>query len=307
MPENPPKRYPSVIMATCVIPWRPDWSFDEPLFRFQVRLLRDHLTRHLYLFGTAGEGYAVSDAQFDRIVRVFREEMGGSDNHPMVGVISLSLSTIIDRISRCGEMGFRAFQVSLPSWGPLTDKEADTLFREVCGRFPEYQFLHYNLARTKRVLTGQDYARLAAAYPNLVAVKYGGGPDRDVRVDMLRKAPALQFFFGERGFVELRDQFECGLLISLALSNFTMAKTLFAARGDQLRQLGVETDQILAALRTAVGDAGHIDGVYDKMLIKAHIPQFPLRLLPPYSYADDSRFQVFLDRLPVRWRPTPLL
>jgi hypothetical protein len=307
MTEANAKRYPSVIMGTCVIPWRQDWSFDEPLFRLQVRLLRDHLTPHLYLFGTAGEGYAVSDAQFDRIVRAFREEMNRPEDHPMIGVISLSLSTIIDRITRCRELGFRTFQISLPSWGALTDKEVDTFFREVCGRFPDCRFLHYNLTRAKRVLAGRDYARLAAAHPNLAAVKYGGGPDRDVRVDMLRKAPALQFFFGERGFADLRDEFECGLLISLAVPSFTMAKTLFAARGDELRQLGAETDQIHDAIVAAVGEAGHIDGAYDKMLIKAHIPEFPLRLLPPYSCADDCRFQVLLDRLPARWRPTPLL
>ncbi|UCD30141.1 MAG: dihydrodipicolinate synthase family protein, partial [Planctomycetota bacterium] len=280
-----------------------DWSLDVSLFRLQIRLLRDHLTRHLYLFGTAGEGYAVSDRQFDQIVRVFRDEMSGPDNHPAIGVISLSLSTIIERIARCGQMGFRTFFISLPSWGALSDKEVDTFFREVCGRFGDYQFLHYNLSRTKRVLLGRDYARLSKAHRNLVAVKYGGGSDTDVRRDMLKQAPSLQFFFGERGYMDLREESECGLLISLASCNFTMAKALFNARGDELRQLGAETNQIYQALRAAVGEAGHIDGVFDKMLIKAHIPLFPLRLLPPYCYAEDSRLLVFLDRLPSRWRP----
>ena len=96
------------------------------------------------------------------------------------------------------------------------------------------------------------------------------------------------------------------MLISLASCNFTMAKSLFDARGEELRQLGAEVNQVHEALRAAVGEAGHIDGVFDKMLIKAHIPSFPLRLLPPYSHAQDPRLQVFLDHLPSRWRPARL-
>ena len=62
--------------------------------------------KHLYVFGTAGEGYAVSDRQFDEITRVFHEETRAPDVHPMVGVISLSLTTIIERIERAAALGF---------------------------------------------------------------------------------------------------------------------------------------------------------------------------------------------------------
>lgn len=144
------KRYPPVILGTCVVPWRPDWTLDEEMLVQEIRLLREHLTPHLYLFGTAGEGYAVTDRQFDEIVRVFCREMSGPDDHPMVGVIDLSLCTVIERIERCCALGVRAFQISLPSWGRLTDGELAVFFREVCDRFPSCRFLHYNLARSGR-------------------------------------------------------------------------------------------------------------------------------------------------------------
>ena len=37
--------------------------------------------RHLYVFGTAGEGYAVTDSQFHAITSAFADEMrrGGAD------------------------------------------------------------------------------------------------------------------------------------------------------------------------------------------------------------------------------------
>jgi dihydrodipicolinate synthase/N-acetylneuraminate lyase len=298
------KRYPASILATCVVPWRADFSFDHELFRQGVRLLRENLTTRLYLFGTAGEGYAVSDRQFQEIVDVFRSEMAGPEDHPMVGVISLSLSTIIERIEFCRSLGIREFQISLPSWGTLNDREVDLFFQETCGRFQDSRFLHYNLPRAGRLLSGDDYARLAAAHENLVAVKLAGG-DRNARVDILQKAPALQCYFTETGFASVRDEFECGLLISGAAVNFLRAKHFFAARGMELRRFAAELAEVGRTLHDSVGASGHIDGAFDKLIMKSNLPQFPLRLLPPYSSADDLSITTFLERLPEAWHPDP--
>ncbi len=295
------KRYLSTILATCTVPWNDAYQFMEDPFREQVRQLRHGLTKHLYIFGTAGEGYAVSDQQFDRIARVFREETDFEDTHPMLGIISLSTSTIIERIERGLAMGFEAFQISLPSWGALTDREVDRFFAETCGRFPQASFLHYNLKRTKRMLAGADYARLAAAHPNLVAVKTGAD-DRDQLVDLLTHAPQLQFFFTEPFYALVRDEHECGLLISLASIHFERAKRYFAARGDELAALQAEIDVVRQRLFDAVGQAGHMDGVFDKLFTKLHLPEFPLRLLPPYTAGDEQVFARFRDALPEAWR-----
>ena len=72
------KRYPSAIVATAVVPWDEKFEFMEDLFRKQVRAMRKDLTKHIYIFGTAGEGYAVNNPQFKHIARVFREETGRS-------------------------------------------------------------------------------------------------------------------------------------------------------------------------------------------------------------------------------------
>lgn len=93
------KRYPPFILATCVVPWKADWTLDQDLFAEEIRLLRDNLTRHLYLYGTAGEGYAVGERQFDEIVSLFQREMSGPDDHRRVGLISSSLTTISSRPS----------------------------------------------------------------------------------------------------------------------------------------------------------------------------------------------------------------
>src|SRR4051794_10296454 len=101
------KRYPPCIMATCCVPWDDQGRFAEPIFRRGVRSMLKAGTKHLYVFGTAGEGFAVADQQFDQIVTVFADEMRQGNAEPMVGVINLSLATILDRIERCRGRGVR--------------------------------------------------------------------------------------------------------------------------------------------------------------------------------------------------------
>jgi dihydrodipicolinate synthase/N-acetylneuraminate lyase len=97
-------------MATCCVPWDENHRFAEEIFRRGVRSMATHGTKHLYVFGTAGEGYAMTEPLFDQVVAAFSEEMRAAGAEPMVGVISLSLPTILDRIDRCRSRGVRHFQ-----------------------------------------------------------------------------------------------------------------------------------------------------------------------------------------------------
>ena len=137
-----------------MLPWRKDCTLDESLFRQHIRNIIHNGFEHVYLMGTAGEGYAVTDRQFQQVVRIFWEEMQQPGMHPMVGVISLSMTQIVERITWAHQLGILHFQISLPSWGALTDTEMMDFFQGVCGAFPDCQFLHYNLPRTKRIVSG---------------------------------------------------------------------------------------------------------------------------------------------------------
>jgi dihydrodipicolinate synthase/N-acetylneuraminate lyase len=288
------KRYPSCILAACCVPWNEDGSLAEEIFRREIRNLLTNLTRDIYLFGTAGEGYAITEEQFDQIVHVFREETNLPNVRGMVGVISLSLPTMIERIERAREMGIRYFQFSLPSWGALNDRELNKFFKEICGRFPECSFLHYNLMRTKRLVTPDEYAVLANEHPNLVATK--NSTDSMERIQgLMTKAPQLQHFFTETGFGYGSQIGECGFLVSVASIHFAEAKKYFEAgqRRDfenLLRSQLELTEMVLDLVALGRGEA-HMDGAYDKVFCKIHDPEFPLRLLPPYSGLSDETFQ----------------
>ena len=296
-------------MATAVVPWTPDFAFDEGLFRDEIRALLAAEYRHLYVFGTAGEGYAVDDAQFQHVARVFGDEMRTGHAEPMIGVISLSLETMLSRIAWAhDELGVRLFQISLPSWGALEDSEVRVFFDTVLGRFEDCQFLHYNLLRTKRLVTAAEYAAIAADHPNLVATKNSTDSMQRVR-DLLTTASELRHFVNERAFAYGSLFAECGLLISLATINLAMGRAYFDAgqRRDVERLLGLEGElhQIAGQFHACVG-SGFIDGAYDKVLWRLHDPRFPLRLLPPYAGAAESAASDFLAYLRERyphWAP----
>lgn len=304
MPSTFPNPEAAVeILGTAVVPWTDRYEFDEPAFRRQVHTIGRTLTKYLYVFGTAGEGYAVSEPQFDEITRSFWSSSREAGVIPMVGLISLSLPTIIARIERCHALGFRRFQLSLPSWGPLNDRELDVFFAETCGRFADCVFHHYNLLRTKRLLTSVEYRRLAAAHPNFLAVK-NSTTDPAVIADLMTLTPRLRFFITEMGYAIARRTHDVGLLISLATVNPEQAKAFVA--GDDARRASDVTDFTMMGgkLKELASGRYHIDGAFDKMLYRVTDRSFPLRLLPPYASATEGDFEQFLAAIPPRWRQT---
>lgn len=292
---------PHPILATAVVPWTEDYRFDRECFRRQVQTIARGLTRHIYIFGTAGEGYAVTDSQFKEIATSFLAVSREEGVTPMLGIISMSLPTVIERIAWGCAAGFREFQLSLPSWGVLNDRELDRFFAETCGRFPDCHFHHYNLARSGRVLNANDYRRLTAAHPNLVAVKASVSDPAIIR-DFMGLAPRLQFFFTERGYVEGRRLGGCGLLISLATVNYQRAGEFVAGDDATRTQLLPSLMEIVRQLKEVCAGRFHMDGAFDKMLYRVSDPDFPLRLLPPYHFASEADFEAFRDGLPAEWK-----
>jgi len=297
------KRYAPCFLATAVCPWDENWNFVESVFRRQVAFLAERLTRNVYIFGTAGEGYAVDRDLFVQITGFFQETCREYGVTPMVGLISHSLREIQWRIEYCLKRGIREFQLSLPSWGTLTEVEQDRFFEEICSRFPEGIFLHYNNIRAGVRLKPEDYARISAKHPNFVGVKHTiEEPER--MAEYLKAAPEVRFFVGESLYARIRSTHGVGLLPSVCLVHPERAMQLFHARTEEelqqaIRGLPQVRDAILATGKAA---GAHIDAAYDKQFVKLHDPEFPLRLLPPYTGCGDAEFRTFKDNLPEGWR-----
>ena len=304
--SSPTRRFPTGLMSTCCVPWTAEYRLDETAFRASIRSALGG-TPHLYVFGTAGEGYAVTTAQYRQIVEVFADEMRRGGAEPMVGVIDLSLGTILERIQQARERGVRLFQISLPSWGAVSTDELYRFFDAVCGGFPDCRFLHYNLPRTKRLVTGREYGELARRHANLVATKNCGDSLSHIQ-SLIEDAPELTHFLSENGYVYGSLWGECGILVSFIM-NWPRLRELYEAgrRRDVDRLVAIQREirVVIQTLFETVPD-NRIDGSYDKLFEKMYHPEFPLRLLPPYLGSSDEEFHTFVNllrrRLP-EWIP----
>ena len=305
------KTPPGGILAACVVPWDADGQFLGGPFRKQVRAIAGSLTKQLYLFGTAGEGYEVTEGQFDEIVDAFLEECGPLGIQPMIGLISLSTGTLVERIERCRARGVRQFQISLPAWHAVSDAELSEFFRATCGQFPDCRFLHYNLLRTKRLLTVDDYVRLAGDHSNLVATKNTGFQGDNLRA-LLDRTPTITHYLGERGLAQTLPTDNVGLLASISTVSAARCREFYdacrAGNSETRDRLAAEISALGQLLRVAVGQPPRIDGAYDKLLWALHDPEFPLRLLPPYSGATCEMLielrRNITERFPT-WTPEP--
>jgi dihydrodipicolinate synthase/N-acetylneuraminate lyase len=303
-------RYPRTVLGTVCIPWKDDRTIDEACFRRTVTNLVKAGMPDLYVFGTAGEGYAVTESDFRRIAVLFAETMraaGGSP--PMVGVINQSLPTMIERIDFCRGEGITTFQISLPNWGAVSNDGLRSVFAEICDRFPDCRFLHYNLMRSGRLVRPHEYAELAERHPNLVATKHGGA-DMTQILGLMAEAPMLRHFLSEQGYYLAAPLGEPALLASLVASNPKRAHEYLNAgiegNFERFAELHRELCGTLLALLGAVG-LGPIDGAYDKIIHKLAEPDFPLTLLPPYEGAPESAYLQYRATLEAKfpaWLPS---
>ena len=287
-------RYPQGLLVSCEVPWDEHEKLMEDLFRQAVQHFLKLGFRHVYIFGTAGEGYAVNTQCFRRIVEIFREETNQPDVYPQVGIIGLSTSIVLERIEIAHRAGFRTFQISLPSWGALNDREVLRYFRDVCGAFSDSQFLHYNLARSKRLLGAAEYRSIVDAVPNLVATK-NTSPNVSFASELMRLVPELQHFFGEATFPTATLHGECSLLSSFAPLFPSMTLKLFEfAKTKQVEPLFALQRDYLSAVWTTIAammKKEHIDGAYDKALMRLGGFPMPLRLLSPYESITEEVYQ----------------
>ena len=290
-------RYPQAILTSCEIPWDDNEELLEDVFRQEIRRTYEDFD-HFYIFGTAGEGYAVDTRRFQQIIEVFRDETRdlGEEKHVQVGIIGLSTANVVERMGFAYDAGFRIFQISLPAWGELTDAELLTYFTDVCGTFPDAQFLHYNLPRARRVLAAEHYRPLIDAVPNFVATKNCTIDEAGTRA-LAKEASELQHFLGERNLSFGVAEGECSLLSSWAPMNGPKVKQFFDAainqREDELAEFRAQYATMVEDLLLSLGGGvSRIDGAYDKMIVRlGGFEQMPLRLLSPYHYFTEEDFQ----------------
>lgn len=294
------KRYPRMGLGAALIPWKPDFSLDKELFCRELEKMTSGGLKYIYIFGTAGEGYAVDDQIFAEITEIFIRELRARNAVPIIGVISLSAAQMIHRLNLAYRLGARDFQISFPSWGALTDEEVRIFFHQVCDPFPDCKFMHYNNGgRSKKLLRANEYIRLADEIPNLAAVKYMNDSFEDV-INAVKADTPIQFVLSEYGYGYGCLFGECSMLFSSISTHLPTAWRLYQAGIDKdidkiaalEKEVAVSQEILFSTCNTPV-----INAAYDKLYIKAAIPEFPMDLYPPYQTFSPKQVEEYFKQM----------
>src|SRR5680860_24030 len=268
--------------------------FLPKLFRKTIQKLLSEGCDGIYIFGTSGEGYAVSNEEFTHIVSVFFDATLHFNGLKQVGCFGLSSEQVIHRCRIVAEHGLKSVQITLPFWKQLNDKELLTYFAKVCSSFPELSFLLYNNPNNKRKLTGVELESIHQKNSNLIGAKTGSGTWLDF-YELITESPSISHFVTEAAFLFSKGIGAKGLIPS---SNYVFPQKSKAFYNAVMTN-DVETAQYLHKdiirffYMTALplGKRGYIDGAIDKAYAKIGGLDMPLYMKSPYVPLSNKHFE----------------
>lgn len=272
-------------LVSVPLPLDKNGSFLPNLFRKAIQKLLQEGCDGIYIFGTSGEGYAVSNDEFEQIVAAFVVATAHFKGLKQVGCIGLSSEQVLHRCRIVSKHGLRSVQITLPFWKKLNDEEILKYFSEVCGSFPELSFLLYNNPNNKRKLKGVELEAIHAKNPNLIGAKTGSGSWFDF-YELITESPSISHFVTEAAFL---FSFGLGAKGLIPSSNYVFpqkSKAYFNAvmTNDLVRAQHLHKDIMRFFYKTATPlvEKEYIDGAIDKAYAQIGGMEMPLYMKSPY-------------------------
>ncbi len=166
-----------------------DWSLNEELFAENAAKLARSGAHGVYCLGATGEGFNVTDREYERLVHLFVRTVP-PDVFRIVGCYAPCLEHVVER-ARCAQAaGADAILFVPPFYAPLNRRERLACFARVAAACPSMGIVHYNTRSVPGVmLDAQDYAELETI-PNVWGSKQVM-TDFEGWLELGRRAPTL--------------------------------------------------------------------------------------------------------------------
>jgi 4-hydroxy-tetrahydrodipicolinate synthase len=195
--------------ATLLLPIGDDDQIDFSRLADEIDAIIAAKVNGVYSNGTAGEFYAQSEDEFDRVGELLAAKCEAAKLPFQIGVSHTSAQTALARLDRAKSLKPGAFQVILPDWFPLIDDEAIAFLARVADRAGDIGLILYNPPHAKRVLDGATMRLIAERVPGVIGAKVGNvdaawfealGPMRDkLSIFTPGHFLATHFAFGSKG------------------------------------------------------------------------------------------------------------
>ena len=289
------------IWAAVTLPWREDWSLDEPAFRENVRRLVAARVHGIYTTGSTGEFYALDGDEFRHLVDIFVDATAGSGIPVQVGCCADDTREVCRQVAYACRAGADGVQVALPYWMELTEREIIEFFRDVAAASAGTPIIHYNITRAKNYLGGADYRRILEVAPNLIGVKFAFAGTHFAQLqNALQMCPELAFFVSENLLVSGMQMGIRGSYSSVVCMNPPYMLKMFelaeARRWDEALAMQMHLVRFFRELGGVLAEmgAGGIDPVCDKgMSVASGMFTGHQRTRPPYIGWSDEQVRHF--------------
>jgi dihydrodipicolinate synthase/N-acetylneuraminate lyase len=271
-------------------PWDRNGRVDAGVVRELVARYAAAGLDGAYTTGTDGELHAIELDELAALVEPFATAAREANLPMQVGCGWLHTAGVIERGRLAREHGVERIQVTLPSWIPLNDDEVVRFYGAIQGGLPGMQLIHYNIARSGRMLKGADYQRILAVAPGLAGSKHTGG-DVGLLIEVIDATPGLAHFvvdnqivtgalYGSPGFysfiANLSPGFALDMMGACERGNWTRAAELGRICHRFFRRWlamcpDINSSSALAKIATRAGI----------------FPEMPLAIKPPYTSGEE--------------------
>jgi 4-hydroxy-tetrahydrodipicolinate synthase len=161
--------------ATLLLPIRPDQSIDYELLGAEIGHFGAARVDGVYSNGTAGEFYAQTEAEFDRVNRILAEACERLRIPFQIGVSQMSPQLSLERLRRARTLEPSGFQVILPDWFPPTMEDIHRFLDVMEASADPIPLIVYNPPHTKRRLVPSEWIEVVGRHPGVAGIKVAGG------------------------------------------------------------------------------------------------------------------------------------
>jgi 4-hydroxy-tetrahydrodipicolinate synthase len=156
----------------------------------------------IVLFGTTGECPNISDDERTLIYTEITKQFNNfNENKFVIGVGGNNTKDCIHQIELATQFGFKNFMLTVPYYNKPTQLGLETHFKYICGYFPEYKFILYNVpSRCGVNMIPNTVLNIYNNVRNVIAIKEASG-DLSQMIMIRRLCPKLNLYCGDDGLV----------------------------------------------------------------------------------------------------------
>jgi 4-hydroxy-tetrahydrodipicolinate synthase len=157
--------------ATLLLATDPNGAIDYAKLADEIDVLIAAGSNGIYSNGTAGEFYAQSEDEFDRISEMLASKCEKAGMPFQIGVSHMSPQISLERLKRIRHLRPGAVQVILPDWFPVTIEESIAFLRKMEDEAQGISLILYNPPHAKKKLSPEDWAVLKKNIASLQGLK----------------------------------------------------------------------------------------------------------------------------------------